>query len=415
MGRSSSEVCFRIDDRNKGKKIMKQFLACLAVCLCAGTVAAQTKQPTDVKVKAATRLDWEFVARQFGADQAKLPADYDSAKQRYQLLVPKNYQKDKSWPLVLFISPGDGPGGWGAWRKVCEEQGVLFCAPYGAGNNCPIGQRCRIVLDALDDVRAAYNVDPDRTYVSGFSGGARMSCTVGFCLPEYFGGIVAIGGTNPLPKLAYLKHRIHDRLAVAHVAGDTDFNRKEHEAFMYPWWQGIGIASKLWIVPKTGHALPPPDVLVQVYGWLEGSLKQRQSDAVNNPKLTIAVGEAPSAEQQAKRLLEAAEASLQKPETTWRGVALLQGVAGRWPKSDAGKQAQAMLQEVLKDEAKLKLVGEQGGAEERKFLMEQSKALEGFGQIEKAIQSWQYLAQEHPNSPEAELARMEVKRLRDKK
>jgi poly(3-hydroxybutyrate) depolymerase len=396
--------------------MQKSLLVSLSVFfLDVGPLLAQTKQPTDLKVKGPTRLDWEFVARQFGPDQAKLPADYDSVKQRYQLFVPKNYTKDKSWPLVLFISPGDNPGGWGAWRKVCEEQGVLFCAPYGAGNNCPIGQRCRIVLDAFDNVRAAYNIDPNRTYVSGFSGGARMSCTMGFCLPEYFGGIVPIGGTNPLPKLAYLKHRIRERLAVAHVAGDTDFNRKEHEDFMHPWWQGIGIASKVWIVPKTGHALPSADVLVQVYQWLESNLKQRQNDAANNPKLKVAPDEAPSAEQQAQRLLEAGDGSLQKAETTWLGVALLQGVAARWPNSDPGKQAQARLQQILKDDAKLKLVGEQGGAEERKFLVEQSRALERFGKIDTAIQSWEYLAQEHPNSAEAELARTEAKRLREKK
>jgi predicted esterase len=390
-------------------------LAVMMMALVGSHAGAQTKAPTEVKVHAPTRLDWEFVARQFGPDQARLPADYDSTKQRYQLFVPKNYTKDKAWPLVVFVSPGDGPAGWGAWRKVCEEQDVLFCAPYGAGNSCPIGQRCRIVLDALDDVRAAYNIDPDRTYVSGFSGGARMSCTIGFCLPEYFGGIAPIGGTNPLPKLAYLKHRIRDRLAVAHVAGDTDFNRKEHEDFMHPWWQGIGITSKLWIVPKTGHALPPPDVIVQVYQWLESHLKQRQGDAINHPRLTVAGGEGPTPAQQAQRLLEAAETALQKPGTTWRGVALLQGVVARWPKSDPGQQAQAKVQEILKDDTRIKLVGEQGGAEERKFLVEQSKALERFGQIAKAIQSWEYLAQEHPNTPEAELARMEAKRLRGQK
>jgi poly(3-hydroxybutyrate) depolymerase len=397
-------------------KFMKQTLTFLGVlAVCTGPAAAQTKLPPEARVKAATRLDWEFVARQFGPDQAKMPADYDSTKQRYQLFVPKNYKKETTWPLVLFVSAGDNPGGWPAWRKVCEEQGVLFCAPYGAGNGCPFGQRCRIVLDALDDVRTTYNIDPNRTYVTGFSGGARMACTIGFSLPEYFGGIVPIGGTNPLPKLSYLKHRIHDRLAVAHVAGDTDMNRKEHEEFMHPWWQGIGITSKVWIVPKTGHALPPAELTVQIYQWLESNVKQRQSDAVNNPKLTVGPGQAPTREQQAQRMLEVALASLQKAETVWRGVTLLQGVVARWPASDPGKQAQAKLQEILNDDAKIRLVGEQGGAEERKFLLEQSKALERFGKIQQAIQSWEFLAQEHPNSPEGELARMEAKRLREKK
>jgi hypothetical protein len=393
----------------------RMLLAGAAMSLLAPDAAGQGNAPAEAKVKAATRLDWQFVASLFGADQPKLPDGYDSSKQRYQLYVPKNYDKAKAWPLVVFVSPGDDPGGWGAWKKVCEEQGVLFCAPFGAGNNCPIAQRCRIVLDTFDDVRKNYKIDPDRTYLSGFSGGARMACTIGCALPQYFGGIVPICGTNPLPKLSYLKHRIRDRLAVAHVTGETDFNRKEHEVYMHPWWQALGITSKLWLVPKLGHGVPSADALMPVYKWLDEQLPQRQTDALENPKLVVGPGETPTGEQEAQRMLDAADAALQKPELVWRGVTLLQGVTGRWPKSAPAKAAQTRLQAVLKDEAKLQRVEEQGGAEERKFLVEQAKALERFGDVAKAIQSWQMVVELHPFAEEARLAAKELERLRRKK
>src|SRR5215469_5861753 len=62
----------------------------------------------EVRVSEPTRLDWEFVARSFGAGSDKVPKDYDSRKQRYLLYVPKKYKAGKAWPLVVFISPGDG-------------------------------------------------------------------------------------------------------------------------------------------------------------------------------------------------------------------------------------------------------------------------------------------------------------------
>src|SRR5262249_60116665 len=111
-------------------------------------------------------------------------------------------------------------------------------------------------------------------------------------------------------------------------------------------------------------------------------------------------------------ILKTAQAALRQPETTWRGVALLQGVEARWPASDAAKAARAQLQDVLKDEARLKLVADQGGVEERRFLLEQSQALERFGRRQQALQSWEFLAREYPNSPEGELARREAQRLR---
>src|SRR5690349_286950 len=112
----------------------------------------------DVQVTAPTRLDWQFACSGFGPGSDKLPAGFDSTKQRYQLFVPRTYKADKTWPLVAFISPSDQPAGWSAWKKVCEEEGMLFCSPYKAGNSVAAGPRTRIVLDMLDDIRRKYRI-----------------------------------------------------------------------------------------------------------------------------------------------------------------------------------------------------------------------------------------------------------------
>src|SRR4051794_6851006 len=70
-------------------------------------LVAQQPPLAERKVAAATRLDWEFAVSGFGKGAVKLPAGYDSTKQRYQLFVPKTYRKDKPAAMVLFISPGD--------------------------------------------------------------------------------------------------------------------------------------------------------------------------------------------------------------------------------------------------------------------------------------------------------------------
>src|SRR5437868_7212268 len=152
----------------------------------------------EVAVKRATRLDWRFVARGLAAGAERLPADYVSGDQRYQLYVPPNYRPTKAWPLVVFVSPGDDPLGWRCWQATCEAHDVLFCAAYGAGNDCPPGRRVRVVLDALDDVRRRYQIAPEQTYLCGLGGGARLTCDIAFALPEYFGGVVPGGGGGEL-------------------------------------------------------------------------------------------------------------------------------------------------------------------------------------------------------------------------
>ena len=243
------------------RRILRNAAAMLVTLhLSALSLAAQTA-PVEHKVSAATRLDWEFAVSGFGKGAAKLPAGYDSTKQKYQLFVPKGYDKSKAWPLVIFIAPGDTPLGWKAWQKFCEQEGAFFASPYGAGNSTPAGQRSRIILDVLDDIRRLYAIDPDQTYLTGFSGGGRMACAIGFALPEYFGGVIPVCGTNPISGPSYLRHRAEERLSVAFVTGEKDTNRKENEEYMYPWFQDLGIRSKLWVVPKMGHAIPSGEVM----------------------------------------------------------------------------------------------------------------------------------------------------------
>lgn len=395
----------------------RTFFRLAFVAAAAGLLAnaALAQAPTKEKsVGAATRLDWAFAAQGFGKDSAKLSAAFDSTKQRYQLFVPKDYKNDKTWPLVLFISPGDQPMGWNAWRRICEGEGMLFASPFAAGNNVPAAQRVRIVLDVLDDIRRNSRIDPEQTYLSGFSGGGRMACAIGFALPEYFGGVVPICGTNPPPGQAYLRHEVEERLAVALVTGEKDFNRKENEVYMAPWLADLGVPSKLWIVPKMGHEIPSAAVIDEVYAWLKADLPRRQKAVEMRPKLAVKSDEAPGGQELAKRWLDQAQADLRDEKRVWRGVALLQGVTQRFSKTNAAQKSAALLKSILTDEKLLNTIGVQGAEDEQKSLTAQAKALERFGNIPQAIQAWQILAQNYADTPVGKEAQEQMRRLKEK-
>jgi hypothetical protein len=269
-----------------------------------------------------------------------------------------------------------------------------------------------MVLDMLDDVRRHYRIDPDQTYLSGFSGGGRMACIIAFALPEYFGGVVPICGTNPLPRLDALRHRVHDRLSVAFVTGENDFNRKESEVLMAPLFAELGIRSKLWVVPKMSHALPPGDVLASVYAWLADGLKQRREDAKAHPGLAVPAGDMLTPEKVAARQVQEAEAELKTAGRAWRGVALLRGVVERWPDTDPGDEARRLLKDVARDEAKARAISEEGGKDESDLLTAQAKALERFGDGRGALKAWDLLAKAQPDTPPGKKAAEEAGRLR---
>ena len=393
--------------------IFKWVVACVCFTVPIAWSPAQSS-PTERKVAAPTRLDWEFACQGFKPAERKLPAGYDSTKQRYQLYVPKNASKQKPTALVLFISPGDGPQGWKNWQKLCENEGVFFASPFGAGNSTQPGHRTRIVLDVLDDIRRQYAIDPDQTYLTGFSGGGRMACAIGFALPEYFGGVIPICGTNPISGPDYLRHRIEERLSVAFITGEKDTNRKENEVYMAPWFEELGIRTKLWVTPKMGHAIPSGEVLSEAYVWVAADLQRRRDDAKARPKLAVTSADTPNGNEQAKRFVEAAAADLRMPARTWRGIALLQGVTKRWDKSPAARDARQMLKEVLGSDTLVERISEQGGADEVKAVSAQAKALERFGQPTGAIEAWSILAKNYAGTPIAANAAENIKRLKAK-
>jgi len=301
-----------------------------------------------VKVGGPTRIDWTFAVANKSLDKTPanwLPGDYDSAKQQYDLFVPPTYNAKQSYPVVVFINAGDGPAGWPQWEPACKQHGIIFASPYGAGNNVDLKKRVRIVLDVLDDIRRNYNTDPDRTYTSGFSGGGRIAGHIAFSLPEYFGGTVPVCATGDFRDETWMQHRMIDRLSVALVTGESDFNRGECERYKTLWMTELGVRTKVWVVPKLGHGVPGGATLGEVFAWLEEGLPKRRELAKKYPAMHVLGDTAPSRADLAGAILAEGKQRLQAKETVYPGLMMLLGCAIRWGDLPAGAEAAKLVKE----------------------------------------------------------------------
>ncbi|MBT4863751.1 MAG: hypothetical protein HON53_01345 [Planctomycetaceae bacterium] len=357
-------------------------LSCAVVgfLFCSQLIAEESLRGhhADVKVSAATRLDWVFAL----ANQSpkETPAgwlgDYESTKQSYELFVPADYNAKRAYPVILFVSPGGRGTGYRNWQAVCEKQKVIFASPHGAGNNCPPRQRVRIIFDVLDDIRRKYNTDVDRCYIGGFSGGGRTACAIAFALPEYFGGVIPVCAAGDLRQEPWLKHRVIARLSVAHVTGESDFNRGEVSRFRGPMLAEVGVRSRVWVVPKMGHGIPSGEPLQEVYRWLESGVRDRKQLGKKYPASRIAGTETLTRAEWADGLLAEAQSRLKKRQTVYSGLMQLMGLRKRWPDVPAAESARAIL---LSFESKRDRPWEQDDlAEQRKFLIAQARALDAY-------------------------------------
>ncbi len=358
---------------------MKKHLTAALIFLAAGAAAhAADGYQTRVTVSAPTRLDWTFaLSNQSLPDPpADWLKDYDSTKQQYDLYIPPKHDPKKPLPMILFVSPTKDPVGWKPLESMCKKLGVVYAEPHDAGNDCPGKQRVRIVLDVLDDVRRNAVIDPDRTYIAGFSGGGRVACIVGFALPDLFGGVMPICAGGDLRDEPWLRQRVIDRLSVALMTGDNDFNRGEVERLRGPILKDMGVRTRWWEQPGLGHAMPNEKILSEAVKWLEDDVEHRRKLAKDYPAIHTPGDAAPSREDAAKALLAEGKKRLEAKETLYSGLMLLQGCMNRWPDLPAADEAKKVLEDY---EGRPERPWEaEDLAEQRKYLIAQARSLDAY-------------------------------------
>jgi predicted esterase len=295
-----------------------------------------------IRVMAPTRLDWQFVVKpnEFEPSSPRLPPGYTSTNQTYMLFIPSEYKASRQWPLVLCVSPGDDPCGWGEFESICRSQGVIFASPMNTGNEQPFAKRARIVLDVLDDVRRRLAIDPDRVYLSGMSGGGRVAARVAYALPEACGGVLPICGSYSLRDEPWVRLRVAERLSVALLEGETDWLRAETEREYLPTMNAYQVRAKLMTYPG-GHSMPPGNVLRDAFHWVEAGLEQRRKLAQRFPFSSMA--HPWSAEEWSNGLVDEGQERLASATSAPYGIVQLRGAALRWRDSAAAKRARKEL------------------------------------------------------------------------
>jgi len=296
-----------------------------------------------VEVQQETRIDWiSAVSGRSIADPPKeLLKGYRSDLQNYVLYGPTNVANGRGYPLILCISYRSTSFGWDYCRGTCMRHGVVYAEPLRAGNRVPMAQRVRIVVDVLDDVRRRFPIDPDRTYLMGYSGGGTTAGLILRTLPEYFGGALLSSGHSPIPQVPWQAQRMKERLSLSMHAGSLEKSvALELKHVSGPLYQEVGIRSHYYIHEGMWHAMVSPATVEQVYQWLEAGLSQRRAMANLFPTTRITGN--PTRQQWAAAMLDEAKKRLENPNQIVAGLEQLNTIANRWPDLDEGKQAKGI-------------------------------------------------------------------------
>ena len=352
-------------------------VALIALCSPAAATQAQAEQPPRTGIFTTQYTERSpLSAKEQLAKDAYWPIDqmpdYDIAKHDFQLVVPDGYDGSQAYGLLVFIHPNNEIAldrFYGRQIKdVLAKHNLIWVSYSGAGNPVLPNIRMGLALDAVHNVKKQYKVDDRRVYISGLSGGGRMTCLAGIYYPQVFKGAVPIVGTlyfrevkvptDPKllalmpegripkdgvwrqglvkPKQARLREMKKSQRWVF-LAGEKDFNMPQMRAHFEQGFERDKFEQAHYLeVPGMPHTYPNAK-------WFEKAVVLLDKP-LNDPPGT---GKAPAderAQRQASKRLAVALNVLKRDEA--RGKKLLRLLVDSMPNTDAAKSAWEKLQEL---------------------------------------------------------------------
>lgn len=195
----------------------------------------------------------------------------------YQVYVPRDYTRDKPWPVILFLHGAGERGTDGllqteiglgaALRRFPDRYPAIVVFPQAPPDSQWVGSSAELAMSTLAATLKEFNVDPDRVYLTGLSMGGHGCWNLAYLYSERFAALVPICGwvapsaKRPEVILAVADGPPYDELArtlqslpiwIFHGADDpvvpVEESRRMAEAL-----QAIGAAVTYSELPGVGH------------------------------------------------------------------------------------------------------------------------------------------------------------------
>ena len=181
----------------------------------------------------------------------------------YNLYIPKNYDKNKKYPLVLFIHDagptdlketvvaliqGNGAIVFASPEEQSKHEAFVLAPKYNKkvvdddGNIDPL---LDTTLNLLDYLKNEYSIDTDRLYTTGQSMGGMMSIVMNFRQPDLFAASYLVAcqwDSNVVAPMAknniWITVSTGDEKAFPGMNAITDILRKNGAKVAYGSWKG---------------------------------------------------------------------------------------------------------------------------------------------------------------------------------
>ena len=198
--------------------------------------------------------------------------------QSYALYLPKNYDKNRKWPVLYALDPvARGRIPVERFKAAAEQFGWIVVGSNNSRNasiQSSIDSWNAIIRDTTD----RFSIDDSRAYATGFSGGARVALGFATQCKDCLAGVIPVGaafspGTEPSPAMKF---------KIFAIAGIEDFNFPEIKELDGKLSRAnVDHHIEIW---EGRHEWPPSSVAIEALAWME-LMAMKSGRRQNEPKL----------------------------------------------------------------------------------------------------------------------------------
>lgn len=270
-----------IHGRGTPSHFMIRFVACL---LCISVVFANRSEAAPPLRSEMQRLTGALPLIE--RPHPDLNYNFDFNREAFYVYVPPNYDGSEPFGLLVFIYSRNAYTIPRGWLSALEERKLVYVSPQNVGNGQPMSRRCGISTVAALKLKERLNIDPDRVYVSGYSGGGWAACRTAFFHDDIFKGVIPICGVNFHKRVKWIytedpfdygffylddrsAERTRERVRFSIITGSGDHRRNPIRDVFHGGYKQFGFDAKLFDVPGMGHTICSPQVLLRALDFLE--------------------------------------------------------------------------------------------------------------------------------------------------
>jgi len=247
---------------------------------------AEMHRPGRYRLRLANRSplgSLDEYADRYGIEVDEIRSNDDDAgsyrieDETFEVFVPPGYASDTPHTLFVWVSPTPfGGTEREEFQKALSDRDMIWIGANNGGNERSRWDRTSLALDAAAAMLDLYNIDPERVWVGGYSGGGRVSGGLVTLYPEVFRGGLFVMGCDFYRDLPVADHpgavwpaafrepdsktlrtlRRERRYVI--LTGTRDFNvsksRTVHQAYLDQDFRHV----QLLVVPGMSHYDPVP-------------------------------------------------------------------------------------------------------------------------------------------------------------